>query len=426
MVAAGRPGDRHASGQGELVLGLRGGADQPLPGEHGLQPPVELDPCPPRPGCLAHPGRQPPQQPPQEQEHPAAGGRQDQAENQQRRQPPPAQPVAADPIEDELPDSAADAAERVAPPCRVGEPFGRFLAPVEHGLIDGLALAGAVHLHDVIAPQRLEPRVQRASRAGQPRGAGGRPVAGSARRGVQAQPAAGGPLPVLLAVEQPVGDVLGIEIGLDPGVGVPLADLEEVAHPVELVAVITHHHPGGNALAAEHQRQGRGEVLAVSPGVMGDEVLDGVDGEVAVLGVEAVLELAGVAKPARQRPRPARPVLRRQPRLGNPLLGQGHQTGHGAAPLPLGHFEQGAGLDDLSHGCRRRERDLDPALKRAGAQLKAEAFPSFLLGPQQPLPAGVPAESARGPRIGERPDAEQLVAIQRLDGDLLPHHALAR
>ena len=64
-------------------------------------------------------------------------------------------------------------------------------------------------------------------------------------------------------------------IGTQPGDVRQEADAA-VAYRVVFGGPIAHDHPGGNALAAEHQHQGTGEILAVARAVIRHEILDGI------------------------------------------------------------------------------------------------------------------------------------------------------
>ena len=120
-------------------------------------------------------------------------------------------------------------------------------------------------------------------------------------------------MPVVSAVREVGRNLVGLEICLDPRVGVQLANLVVTARGIPLVALEADHHPRRNPLAAEHERQGGGEILAMPLGMFADEIFDWIEFGIAVLAGQAVLELPGCGKLPLQ---VARPAERDLPRAG--------------------------------------------------------------------------------------------------------------
>ena len=134
------------------------------------------------------------------------------------------------------------------------------------GAYRSLRPAAAVHVHHVIGPERIDP-VQSLLPI-LPHRAGRRMVARRGR-GVQPQPCPAGPAPrVVVAPAKLPRDVAGRQVRLDPGVGVGLPHLVDLAADVPLVALVSQHHARRNPLAAEHQGQRRGEIFAMSAGIV--------------------------------------------------------------------------------------------------------------------------------------------------------------
>ena len=101
------------------------------------------------------------------------------------------------------------------------------------------------------------------------------------------------------------------QVRLDPGMGVGLPHLVELAQGVPLVASVSQDDAGRNALAAEHQGQGGGEVFAMPAGMVGHEILDRVEVRIARLPFQGVLKLVPsgpIAAPAAGRGRSDRRV----------------------------------------------------------------------------------------------------------------------
>ena len=88
-------------------------------------------------------------------------------------------------------------------------------------------------------------------------------------------------------------DLFRRQIRLHPGVSVQLANLIIAAHEIPFAALIADHHPRGNPLAAEHERQRRGKVFAVPQRLFREEVFNRVDVRIAVSPDERVLEPPG-------------------------------------------------------------------------------------------------------------------------------------
>ena len=62
------------------------------------------------------------------------------------------------------------------------------------------------------------------------------------------------------------------------------------------VGPVPEHQPGGNSLAAEHQCQGRRKVLAVTLGVLCNEVFNRIYREIALDPLQTILESVRTAK----------------------------------------------------------------------------------------------------------------------------------
>ena len=76
----------------------------------------------------------------------------------------------------------------------------------------------------------------------------------------------------------------GFHIGLDPRMRVPLPDDEVVPDIVEFPSLVPDDHAGRDPLAAQHQRQGTGEILAMPPAMVDDKILHRIQGEIAAAG----------------------------------------------------------------------------------------------------------------------------------------------
>ena len=238
-------------------------------------------------------------------------------------------------------------------------------------------------------------------------------------RGVQPQPCPAGPTP-RVAPAKPRRDFLGGQVGLDPGVGVRLPHLVRLATAVVLVALESQDHPRRNPLAAEHQRQRGGKILAVPPAICENEVLDRVQAVVARLALKRILELAGCKELLLQHPRAAEVIAGGQTALGQPLPRQFGRVRHVGQLQERRHVLRPI-VGDPAHpgivaGHERRRLAL---VERRRAQFVSEnAVLRALLPPQSPQRA-VHVDPLIL-RIGDRrPDAEQLIAVQWIDGDLL-------
>src|SRR5439155_9586929 len=70
--------------------------------------------------------------------------------------------------------------------------------------------------------------------------------------------------------------------GLDPRMSVTALDDVVLAHGIERAASKADDHPGRDALAAEHQHQGAGKILAMPRAMVGDEIFDRIQLPVAI------------------------------------------------------------------------------------------------------------------------------------------------
>ncbi len=122
-------------------------------------------------------------------------------------------------------------------------------------------------------------------------------------------------------------DLTLVEKSLDPGMGVPLANLVALLILVPFVAVVAEHHPRRYSLTAEHHGQGGGKVLAVSAAMVGNEIVNGIDRRVTFGSLQAILELAGTGElPLETAGHIVMPVLRKAA-FPQPLGGKGLQPG---------------------------------------------------------------------------------------------------
>src|SRR5258708_7385155 len=78
--------------------------------------------------------------------------------------------------------------------------------------------------------------------------------------------------------------------------GVQFLALVILARTVPFSSPETHRHSRGNAYAAQHQRQGRGEVLAMSRLVQGHEILDWIEVPLAFYRLRRVAKFTRITK----------------------------------------------------------------------------------------------------------------------------------
>ena len=86
--------------------------------------------------------------------------------------------------------------------------------------------------------------------------------------------------------------------------GVLLPDVHRLGQLVPVAPLEAVDHPGRDVDRAQQERQGAGEVLAMAPLAIDQEVLDRVEVGVDDVHLERVAELAGVAEVGFERPGP--------------------------------------------------------------------------------------------------------------------------
>ena len=147
---------------------------------------------------------------------------------------------------------------------------------------------------------------------------------------------------------QPRRDLLRGQVRLDPGVGVRLPHVVGLVAVVVLVGLVSEDHARRNPLAAEHQRQRGGEILAIPPRIVPHEVLDRVQTRVARRRSKRILELVGGGEFLLQPPRAAEVIARGQTAFGEPFSrssavcgawgnckSEGKSRGQSSAILPM-------------------------------------------------------------------------------------------
>ena len=122
--------------------------------------------------------------------------------------------------------------------------------------------------------------------------------------------------------------------------GVQLANLVVTAHGIPLVALEADHHPRRNPLAAEHERQGRGEILAMPRGCLVTKSSIGSSLGIAGLADQAVLELPRHGKLPLQVARPADAIFLGQAGLVDPTLGQLDEVRQCRGAIGLGKLQR--------------------------------------------------------------------------------------
>ena len=160
--------------------------------------------------------------------------------------------------------------QMVREPPEVFKKTGQRREPFPDGIHKGIA-AGTRPVRGqsrhIVAPEKLHvvDRLRPLRRPGIRRARG-------IRGGVQPPPAA--TRVALPAGQIQFGHFVGRQVYLHPSVRVPLTELPVVPHRVVFATLITVHDARRDPLAAQHQRQRRGEILAMARPVFGDKRLD--------------------------------------------------------------------------------------------------------------------------------------------------------
>ncbi len=404
--SAGRPG--------KLAGRLPGAAPQATAGNNLLEAVVELDRTP-QPGLprTAAPGEPSPEPSQAAHEPPSGRHRHDRHGNQHHHAQQPCHDTASVPCGQVGP----QARHKFFPPAGTEQFADEVLRRPENRLVDRLALLGAIHVHDVFVPIALQ--AVPVPLPGTPQGALSSLRAHFRWRGVQSQPAAMRPVNPL-APPQRRRNLIVFEKGLDPGVGVQLADLVALLVLVPLVAAITQHDPRRYPLAAEHQGQGRGKILAVPAGMVGNEVLDGIDRRVPLRPLQGVLELAGAGKLPLETAGDFVTLVQWQAAFPQPACGQGRQAGR--RPGIAGHLQIGRYADLAAYGHQRGLAPIDqPAGNHFIRGIVTARFPAPTELRRQPAAVLIVVQFVAD-GFHQRPDVKEIVTIQvGFHGNLLHH-----